>query len=84
MKINIGTTLLCLLGTGAIAQQVPLTLEQAVQQAMSKYPAVTGRERRSMSQSSRLRPRPPMPISRFLPRNRPSRRRRLESSARES
>ena len=40
MKINIGTILLCLLATGAVAQQAPLTLEQAVQQAMSKYPAI--------------------------------------------
>src|SRR6266704_2091198 len=38
--MNIGTILLCLLTTGAIAQQTPLTLEQAVQQALSKYPAV--------------------------------------------
>ena len=40
MKINIGTILLCLVATGALAQQAPLTLEQAVQQALSKYPAV--------------------------------------------
>ena len=40
MKMNIGTILLCLFVTGAVAQQAPLTLEQAVQQAMSKYPAI--------------------------------------------
>ena len=40
MKINIGIILFYLLATGAVAQQAPLTLEQAVQQAMSKYPAV--------------------------------------------
>jgi outer membrane protein len=40
VKINIGTILLCLVATGAAAQPDPLTLEQAVQQALSKYPAV--------------------------------------------
>jgi Outer membrane protein len=40
VKMNIGIIFLYVSATAAVAQQAPLTLEQAVQQAVSKYPAV--------------------------------------------